>query len=62
MSAVVLDSVLTCPHCGFAAQETMPTDACQLNVPLRNVERERVIATASAVRNLRDHCTDQPPR
>jgi len=25
---VVLDSVLTCPHCGFAVQETMPTDAC----------------------------------
>jgi hypothetical protein len=28
MNAVVLDSVLTCPHCGFTAQETMPTDAC----------------------------------
>jgi hypothetical protein len=25
---VVLESMLTCPHCGFAAQETMPTDAC----------------------------------
>jgi hypothetical protein len=21
---VVVDSLLTCPHCGFAAQETMP--------------------------------------
>lgn len=29
MSAVVLESVLTCPHCGYAKQETMPTDACQ---------------------------------
>jgi len=29
MSTVVLESVLTCPHCGFAKQETMPTDACQ---------------------------------
>lgn len=29
MSDVVLESVLTCPHCGFAKQETMPTDACQ---------------------------------
>ena len=29
MNAVVLESVLTCPHCGFAKQETMPTDACQ---------------------------------
>ena len=28
MNAVVLDSVLTCPHCGFPARETMPTDAC----------------------------------
>ncbi|CAJ0697001.1 MULTISPECIES: GDCCVxC domain-containing (seleno)protein [Ralstonia] len=28
MSAVTLESVLTCPHCGFAKQETMPTDAC----------------------------------
>ena len=28
MNAVVLESVLTCPHCGFAAVETMPTDAC----------------------------------
>ncbi|HEY2884307.1 MAG TPA: GDCCVxC domain-containing (seleno)protein [Rhizomicrobium sp.] len=29
MSALVLESVLTCPHCGFAKQETMPADACQ---------------------------------
>ncbi|MGH8376051.1 MAG: GDCCVxC domain-containing (seleno)protein [Pseudomonas sp.] len=29
MSAVILETVLTCPHCGFAKQETMPTDACQ---------------------------------
>ena len=25
----VLESVLTCPECGFARRETMPTDACQ---------------------------------
>lgn len=25
---VLLESVLTCPHCGFVKQETMPTDAC----------------------------------
>ena len=24
----VLDSTLTCPHCGHASTETMPTDAC----------------------------------
>ncbi|EJM95691.1 hypothetical protein PMI34_00801 [Pseudomonas sp. GM74] len=29
MSAVILESVLTCPHCGFAKREAMPTDACQ---------------------------------
>lgn len=29
MSAVVLESVLTCPLCGFSKQETMPEDACR---------------------------------
>lgn len=29
MDTIALESVLTCPHCGFARQETMPTDACQ---------------------------------
>ena len=29
MKAPVLESVLTCPECGFAKPETMPTDACQ---------------------------------
>ncbi|WP_082322130.1 MULTISPECIES: GDCCVxC domain-containing (seleno)protein [Variovorax] len=28
-SAVVFDSVLTCPHCGHAKREAMPVDACQ---------------------------------
>ena len=27
--AIVLESTLTCPHCGHVATETMPTDACQ---------------------------------
>jgi len=27
--AVVLESRLTCPECGHAKVETMPTDACQ---------------------------------
>ena len=27
--AVVLESVLTCPQCGHAKTEVMPTDACQ---------------------------------
>jgi transcription elongation factor Elf1 len=26
---VVLESVITCPHCGHTRIETMPTDACQ---------------------------------
>jgi hypothetical protein len=25
----ILKSVITCPECGFRAEETMPTDACQ---------------------------------
>ena len=29
MSAVEVDSVITCPQCGFAKRETMPKDACQ---------------------------------
>ena len=27
--AVILQSVLTCPHCGHAKEETMPQNACQ---------------------------------
>lgn len=29
MSAINLESDLTCPECGFVKSETMPTDACQ---------------------------------
>lgn len=29
MTEPILESVLTCPQCGFAKSETMPTDACQ---------------------------------
>ena len=25
----ILDSVITCPYCGTAKSETMPTDACR---------------------------------
>jgi len=28
MSEVVLESLLTCPECGFSETLTMPTDAC----------------------------------
>ena len=27
-SAIELTSRITCPHCGHAREETMPTDAC----------------------------------
>ena len=27
-NAALLDSLLTCPHCGHAKLETMPIDAC----------------------------------
>ena len=29
MGETIFDSVLTCPHCSFAARERMPMDACQ---------------------------------
>lgn len=29
MQTVVLESIITCPNCGFKKEETMPVDACQ---------------------------------
>jgi hypothetical protein len=29
MNSLSLQSVLTCPECGFSKEETMPVDACQ---------------------------------
>lgn len=29
MNSVALESLLTCPHCGFARSEVMPIDSCQ---------------------------------
>jgi hypothetical protein len=28
MTAIILESTITCPHCGHAETETMPIDAC----------------------------------
>ena len=28
MANIRLQSIITCPKCGFQAEETMPTDAC----------------------------------
>ena len=25
---LIPDSIITCPHCGYSKQETMPTDSC----------------------------------
>ncbi len=29
MDPVTIESTITCPHCGKASTETMPTDSCQ---------------------------------
>ena len=29
MSNIILESIITCPECGAAKKEVMPTDACQ---------------------------------
>lgn len=29
MSEIIIESVLTCPQCGFGKSEIMPVDACQ---------------------------------
>jgi hypothetical protein len=29
MNLMILQSIITCPQCGTAKSETMPTDACQ---------------------------------
>jgi hypothetical protein len=28
-NSIIAQSTITCPHCGFQKEETMPTDACQ---------------------------------
>jgi hypothetical protein len=33
---IVYESVLTCPHCGFAKPETMPADACRFYYECHN--------------------------
>jgi hypothetical protein len=29
MTVITLQSIITCPNCGFGKEETMPIDACQ---------------------------------
>jgi hypothetical protein len=38
-SAVVLQSQITCPNCGFQKTETMPTDACQFFYECENCKQ-----------------------
>ncbi len=33
---VQLQLIVTCPNCGFAQEETMPTEACQFFYECRN--------------------------
>jgi len=38
-SHLELRSTITCPHCGFQAMETMPTDACVGFYPCKGCSR-----------------------
>ena len=29
MAKIILESIITCPKCGYKKEEKMPTDACQ---------------------------------
>jgi len=33
LTAPILQSTVTCPHCGHRSAETMPTDACRVVFP-----------------------------
>lgn len=37
---IALQSTITCPRCGHAAIETMPTDACQIRYSCSQCEHE----------------------
>jgi hypothetical protein len=45
---IQLQSVITCPECGFAKEETMPTDYCQFFYTCSQLQR----APASEARRL----------
>ncbi|RJF96602.1 hypothetical protein D3870_19395 [Noviherbaspirillum cavernae] len=36
MKTTALESIVTCPQCGFAKQEIMPTNACQFYYECEN--------------------------
>ena len=39
MSDIILESEITCPHCGFTKRQTMPVDACQFYYECGNCKR-----------------------
>jgi hypothetical protein len=39
MLKLTLESILTCPQCGFKKLETMPTDSCQFFYECENCKR-----------------------
>lgn len=38
--SVILQSTITCPHCGHKKEETMPTDACQYFYECENCKKQ----------------------
>ncbi len=36
MREIAIESVLTCPECGFQSRETMPTSTCQIVIHCGN--------------------------
>jgi len=36
---IQLNSIITCPECGFSKEETMPTDSCQFFYECSNCKR-----------------------
>jgi hypothetical protein len=38
-AGIILKSTITCPHCGFRKEETMPTDACQFFYECENCKK-----------------------
>ncbi len=38
MNKVILESIVTCPNCGYKKEETMPTNFCQLKYACKNCD------------------------
>jgi hypothetical protein len=58
VSAVILESVLTCPSCGHAQQQIMPTVACQyfyaalIVNPVVATDSRGILSLAAALQSL----------